>query len=59
MSKWILVGHLGNGVAVYWQEGGGLAVEKDHRRLADPTPEETAEIYKTMSHLRPAKEAES
>jgi hypothetical protein len=59
MSKWILVGHLGNGVAVYYQKEGGLAVEKDQQHLVDPTPEERAEIYKTMSHLRPIEEAES
>jgi len=57
--KWILVGHLGTGEAVYRQNSGALAVEKDHQHLADPTPEEREEIYKTMSHLRPIKEAES
>jgi hypothetical protein len=57
MDKWTLAGHLSSGEAVYWRKGGGLAVEKDHQHLVDPTSEETAEIYKRMSHLKPIKEA--
>jgi hypothetical protein len=56
MNRWILVGHLGVGEAVYWQRGGGLAVEKDHQSLVEPTAEETAEIYRSMPHLRPDSE---
>jgi hypothetical protein len=59
MKTWTLAGHLSTGEAVYWQKGGGLAVGKDHAYLANATPEEKAEIYKTMSHLKPVKEAES
>jgi hypothetical protein len=55
--KWIFVGNLRSGEAIYWQKGGDLAVEKDHERLVDPTPEETAEIYDRMSHLRPTRYA--
>lgn len=57
--KWIFVGNLRSGEAIYWQRSGALAIEKDYQYLVDPTPEETAEIYKTMSHLRPVKEAAS
>ena len=57
MKTWTLAGHLSSGDAVYWQKGGVLAVEKEYQHLVEPTPEEKAEIYKTMSHLRPVKEA--
>ncbi len=57
--KWTFVGNLSSGEAIYWQKGGALAVEIDHQHLADPTPEQTAEIYERMSHLRPKEEAES
>jgi len=58
VNTWILAGHLAStGEAVYWRKGGALSVEKEHQYLVDATLEEKAEIYKTMSHLRPGKEA--
>lgn len=57
--KWIFVGNLRSGEAIYWERGGSLAIEKDYQTLVDPTPEEKAEIYDRMSHLRPVKETKS
>ena len=59
--KWIFVGSLGTGERVYYrQDNHGLAVEKDHQHLVDPTPEEKEEIMRTMSHVRHwVKEVES
>jgi hypothetical protein len=54
--NWVFVGSLGTGERVYFNadldSDGNVAVEKDHTHLVDPTPEEWAEILKTMSHVR-------
>lgn len=60
MKAWIFAGHLRSGEAVYREKGGSrLALEKDHKYLVNVTPEETAEIYKTILNTRPVKEVKS
>jgi hypothetical protein len=55
-AMWTFVGTMNCGESIFWSKDSGLAVEKDHLRLVEATPEETAEIYKRMSHLIPTKE---
>ena len=59
MKTYTFVGSLSTRESVFCSKDGDLAIEKEGRRLVDPTPEETAEIYKKMSHLIPVKEAGS
>ena len=52
-NTWKYRGRLNNKEAVFIEEGGKIAIEKDHHYLVDATPEEIQEIYMMWPELLP------
>jgi len=53
MDNYTFIGSLSNGESVFYCKGKGLAIEKDHQHLVEPSPEEIKEIQLKFNHLQP------
>jgi hypothetical protein len=52
MEKYLKVGSINSGDAVYFKFGDEVMIEKDHQYLVEPSPVEREEIYKLFIHLK-------
>jgi len=55
-KAWKYWGKMDNGNMVFVQEGGGIAIERDHNYLSDAGPDEKWEIYQKWPGLIPKPE---